>query len=164
MNVFDIVIGIILLYALYAGFRQGIVVQLSGIIGIIAGVYLAYQFASVVAKWFDLSAEVGLIVGFICILIVVIIALAIIGRLIRGLFKITGLGVLDKIFGAALSALKIAFLIGILLSALSSLSDSTQIISKETIDSSYLYKPVQKVSEYIFPYISFIKDNLPEFK
>lgn len=162
MNIFDIIIGIILLWALYKGYKQGATIQLTGLVGILLGVYLAFKFSSKVSTWFNLDPSFGGIIAFICILIVTIIALALIGRLIKGLFKITGLSIVDHIFGALLSVLKLGLIIGALLCAFDSLNESQQIISTEKINNSVLYSPVKNTAKMIFPYIEFLKDQLPQ--
>lgn len=45
MTVFDIVCGLLLAVGAWKGWRDGIIVQLSGILGLLVGVYLAYRYS-----------------------------------------------------------------------------------------------------------------------
>lgn len=161
MNIFDIIIGIILLWALYKGYRQGIAIQLAGLAGIVLGVYLAFKFSESVSTWLSLDASYGRIVAFMCILVVTIILLALVGQLIKGLFNMVGLSIVDHLFGAILSVLKIALILGALLCALDTLNDNLKFINQSKIDSSVLYAPVRSTAKFIFPYMDFLKDQLP---
>lgn len=55
MNVFDIIVGIPLLYAAYKGFRQGTAVQLAGLAGLFVGVYLAFRYGRDFGSWLHID-------------------------------------------------------------------------------------------------------------
>ena len=44
MNILDIIVLILLIWAIYNGFRDGIVVQLGGLAGLFIGIYLAFRY------------------------------------------------------------------------------------------------------------------------
>lgn len=160
MNIFDIIIGIILLWALYKGYNEGVVVQLGGIVGVLIGAFFAFKYGSKVGHWFGLEQTTASVVGFIAVLLLVVIAIAIVGRLLKGLFKVAGLGVFDQIGGALLSMLKVGLIISVILCALEAVNDKTRFINQKTIDKSALYKPVRMIATYAFPYVDFIKKTI----
>ncbi len=102
MNWLDIVIILVLVLAAWQGWKQGVIVQVIGIVAIIAGVILARNYGTSVA-------------GFVAIMLGVILVIVLVGRLTRGLFRIVGLGIFDNILGAVFSALKVWIIIFLIL-------------------------------------------------
>ena len=105
MNGFDIILGIPLLYAAYRGFREGIIVQLGGIAGLFIGVYFAFRHSSAVGQWLHTDPPIAAAVGFVVILLAVLLVMALLGHLIKGIFKLAGLGPIDAIGGILLGVL-----------------------------------------------------------
>ena len=160
MSVLDIILALPLLWAIYSGFKTGIIVQLGGIAGLLVGVYLAFRFGRHIGNLVGVEESLAGVVGFAIIIVVVIIAMAIAGRLLSGLFRLAGLGVLDRIGGAALSLVKVALLLGVLLYGFDTLNKSEGWAEEETLEKSILYKPLTGSVKYIFPYLDFVKDKL----
>ena len=63
----------------------------------------------------------GQAAGFLIVFGLVLVALALLGRLMRGLFKFAGLGLFDQLGGAALGIVKVALLVSVLLGAYESI-------------------------------------------
>lgn len=160
MNGIDIALGIPLLYALYKGFRAGIVVQLAGIVGLLIGVYLAYRYGTMVGSWCGANEPLTQAVGFGVILVVVLVAMAIVGRLLRGLFRIAGLGIFDQIGGVLLAFFKVALILSLLLSIFNRINVEKEWVKSKYVTESMLYRPILQLSEYAFPYIHLVKDQL----
>ena len=117
MNGFDIILGIPLLYAAYRGFREGIIVQLGGIAGLFIGVYFAFRHSSAVGQWLHTDPPIAAAVGFVVILLAVLLVMALLGHLIKGIFKLAGLGPIDAIGGILLGVFKMAVILSLLLYA-----------------------------------------------
>lgn len=162
MNFFDIIIGLLLIWALVKGYKEGIVVQLGGIIGVVIGVFFAFKYGSAVSNFFGMHDTMATVVGFIIVLLAVMITIGIVGWMLRGLFKLVGLGIFDQIGGAVLSMLKAGLVISVLLAGLEALNANSHFISQSSIDRSTLYKPVRMISKYAFPYVDFIKQKISE--
>ena len=114
MNGFDIILGIPLLYAAYRGFREGIIVQLGGIAGLFIGVYFAFRHSSAVGQWLHTDPPIAAAVGFVVILLAVLLVMALLGHLIKGIFKLAGLGPIDAIGGILLGYIWQILLNGVL--------------------------------------------------
>lgn len=162
MNVFDIIIGLLLLWALYKGYKEGVVVQLGGIVGVLIGAFFAFRFGGVVGRWLGLDDTMGSVVGFIAVIVLVVIAIAIAGRLLKGLFNIAGLGVFDQLGGAILSMLKVGLIISVLLCGFEVINRQTNFVKQSSIDKSFFYRPVRAMATYAFPYVDFIKKKINE--
>lgn len=160
MNVFDIILVVPLLWALYSGFRNGIFVQLGGIAGLVIGIYLAIRLGRPLGNLLGIDPSVAGVAGFIIIMVLVIIGIAVIGRLLRGVFRFAGLGVLDRIGGAALSLVKVTLIVGLLLTGFAHLNRNWEWVDEQKLESSLLYKPLTGSVKLVFPYANLVKEKL----
>ena len=115
VNWLDIVIIVLLIAAAVQGWRQGVIVQVIGLVAIVCGILLARNLCGPIGELFGLEGTVARVAGFAAVLLVVILVVALIGRATRGLSRIVGLGVFDSIFGAAFSVLKVWLLVWVVL-------------------------------------------------
>ncbi|MCL2561456.1 MAG: CvpA family protein [Rikenellaceae bacterium] len=161
MNIFlDIILAVPLVWAVWAGFRNGIVVQLGGIAGLFAGVWLAVRYGSAVGAWFGIDPAADPIIGFIVILVVVVLFIGVMGRLLKGVFRFAGLAALDRFGGAALSLVKAALILGLLLYAFGQLNRTQHWVEQERLEDSRLYIPLVAVAKFTFPYVAMLKNTL----
>lgn len=161
MNILlDIILAVPLIWALWAGFRNGIIVQAGGIAGLLAGVWLAFRYGGKVGAWLGIDPAVDTIIGFIIIVVAVVVAIAILGRLLKGVFRFAGLAVLDRFGGAVLSLFKVGLVLGLLLYAFDYLNRSQHWVEQRKLESSMLYKPLTETAKFIFPYVDLVKDKL----
>lgn len=162
MTSFDIVCGILLLYGAWRGWSNGIIVQLSGIIGLLLGGYLAWHYSGPVGRWIGAEDTLGQVAGFLLIFVVVVILLAIAGRLLRGMFRFAGLGTFDRIGGLLLGVVKVALLLYVLASTYESANLVRHWTSGKGIEKSWLYRPIKEVGELVFPYLQELRDQVLE--
>jgi len=166
MNTTDIIIIIPILWAMYVGFRKGFIVQLAGIVGVIIGIWLGFRFGRMVGDWLDLTGDTARIIGFTVVVIATLIGCALLGRLLGGLIKLTGLGMLDTIGGMLLSTLKMLLILSVLIFCFDIANNQWRIVKRTQIEHSRLYTPVMKISQSIFPVVqqartSLFEDNEP---
>ena len=105
MNTLDLIVCLVLALAVWNGWRQGFVVQICSLAGIVAGIWIAARFGAQVGGWLRLDDEVAAAGGFVSVLVVVILVVAIAGRVVRKVFHFAGLGVADTLLGIAVSVL-----------------------------------------------------------
>lgn len=164
MVIFDIILSVILLWAVYTGFKEGVIVQLGGLAGLFIGVYMAFRLGPSIGKWLGLDPSISGIAGFIIVVITVIISLAIIGRIVRGILGAAGLGTLDKIGGVILSVVKMGLILGLLLYGFDSLNNNTRWVEDSKLNESKLYRPLVTTVTYVFPYVETVKDKFMLFR
>lgn len=164
MNIIDIIIILPLIYALWHGYRKGVIVQLSGIVGIIIGVYIAYRWCDDIAKFIGIKGEYASEITFTIIIIVVLILLVMLGRGLSKLVDLGGLGGINKVAGAVLSLAKVGLVVSLLLVAFDAVNLESKWVKEQTIRKSVLYQPVKSVSKFIFPYIDFASKHLEKLK
>jgi uncharacterized membrane protein required for colicin V production len=153
MTWLDIVIILLLLFAICDGWRQGAVTQILGLGAVVLGAVLGWWYGDEIGRWMGLEGNVALGAGFVTVLVVVILVVVLIGRLTRGLFRIVGLGVFDKLLGVVLGALKMAIFVGLLIIFIGFCDPHGRVISDEVKERSRVYKMVDAVNGLIFPFV-----------
>jgi membrane protein required for colicin V production len=153
MNWLDIVIGLLLILAIVQGWRQGVVTQILGLAALALGVFLAWRYGAVIGSWLGLEDIVARVVGFVVVLGVVIVAVVLIGRATRGVFRIVGLGVFDNLLGVLFSALKMAVFVGLFMMLLEAIDPSGKVVSEGVRAGSVMWGAVDGVCDHIFPMV-----------
>ena len=143
--------------AIVQGIRKGFIAQAISIISIIAGIWASARFANIVTGWISqyisASEQVLKIVAFAIILLAVFLALAAIGKLIEGMFKLVMLGWLNKLLGVVFALLKAALIVGLIIIAFTSLNETFHFVKEVTLNESVLYPPLKKIAFDVFPYL-----------
>ena len=116
MSVIDLIVGLLMLWAVFNGWRQGLILQLCSLAGIVLGAWLGIRFGTEAGALLHLDEEFATAGGFLAVFVVVLIAVAIVGRLLRKVFHFAGFGIPDHLLGVAVSAAKTLLVLGLLLS------------------------------------------------
>ena len=109
MNPLDIIIIVILGYSLVRGIFRGLVKEVSSIIGVLGGFYAAFTYYPMLAKLLSgLIRETAYlnILSFMIIFCSVMIAIGVLGIIIKYLLNIAFLGWVDRIGGVCFSLVK----------------------------------------------------------
>jgi membrane protein required for colicin V production len=120
MNWLDIVIIIILAIQTFAGFSQGFIKALGGLIGLIVGIVLAGRYYETLANSlfsFIDNQDGANIAAFIVILVVVWAIFSIVAGLLTKLVSVVFLGGVNRIAGAVFGLLMGALFVGAALAA-----------------------------------------------
>ncbi len=151
MNVIDIIIILILAYALFEGFREGLVVQACSIVGIAIGVWCGAHYGDALANFLQIEGEYSSVWGFIIAVILTIIVVSIAARTARKVLRIAGLGAVDRILGMTISVCKVLLILSVLLSAFGFINSNINIVSSNTLAKSKLYHPIVKITNWATP-------------
>ena len=157
MNILDIILLVCFIPAIFQGIRKGFIAQAISIISIIVGIWASAHFADIVAGWvaqyITASDQILKVVAFALILIAVFIALAAVGKLLEGMFKLVMLGWLNKVLGVVFALLKTGLIVGVAIMAFSSLNDTFNLVQEPVLNESVLYPPLKKLAFEVFPYL-----------
>ena len=140
LNIFDIVIiGITLVLGLKGLFR-GLIKEVFGIIGIIGAIFVASRTAedigNVIAPFLALESETTIkLIGFIVGLIGFWVIVYGLGIIVSKIFKASGLGVLDRIFGFVFGAAKVFLIFSVIAYALYQVQSFKNAIDDKTSNS-----------------------------
>ncbi len=153
MNWLDIVIILLLIFAVWEGWRQGAVTQILGLAALALGIFLAWRYGVAIGGLLGLEEPVARIAGFAIVLVVVIVGVVLIGRATRGLFRIVGLGVFDSILGVLFSALKMVVFVGLFMMLFEACDPDGRVISAGVREGSVMYGVVDSICDVVFPFV-----------
>lgn len=159
MNIIDIIVALLLFYGIWQGWKNGILVQLSGITGVVLGAWLAYLFSQRVSLWLGIEPDYKTLV-FVAILIAVMIGVIITSHLLTKLLTYGGLSFPIKLLGAAVSCLKMVLILSLALRVFALVNQHDKITNQNYVTSSICYAPLEQVSDLIYPYISRMFDTV----
>lgn len=157
MNTFDIIIAALLLFGFVRGLMKGLFVEVASLVALVAGVYGAMHFSYFIGGWLKNSVSWDekyiKLAAFAGTFIVIIISIALLGRLLTKIADFAALGILNKILGGVFGALKIGLILSVIFIFFGKINDTIPFVNKETLQQSILYKPVKKIAPMIFPSI-----------
>lgn len=157
MAAVDIILGIPLAWAIYHGFRKGLILELAMLVGLVAGVYIGLHFskfaADLIRDNLHLNGAYLPVLSFAVVFLMVMFGVYILGKILEKFAEALLLGFFNKIFGALFGLLRMAVMLSFILLILNSFSRDHEIISKEQQARSYLYKPVSSIAGWLMPKI-----------
>lgn len=160
MNVLDIILALVLVFGAVQGFRKGVISQLCGLVGVLLGAWLAFKFG---AKLGDmLGVEINEIVAHVVVFLVAVLIAGLAGRIAAAILKATGLGIVNRLGGLALSVVEYALVLALLLGLFERINDATEWVKPEVMEESVLAGPVKELSNIVFPYLLEVKDAIVE--
>lgn len=158
--VIDIIIAIPIVWAAYKGYNQGVWVQLGGIVGVILGAWIGFHFGSQIGEMLNLTGQAAYIAGFVTAIIAVLICVAVLSNLIKGLFRVSGLSIIDHIGGVALALCKIVIILALIIALFDELNAKYNWVERKNIENSYIYTPMKNTADVIFPFAKSVKEIL----
>ncbi len=138
MNVIDIIIAVILIFAAVRGFMTGLFSAIASLVAIVAGVFCAIHFSyqieyllnDSVLKW---SHQTNKIVAFAVTFLFVVLAIIFVGKLLTKLADITALGLLNKILGGVFGALKWSLLLSVIFLLFDKFNINISVVEEESL-------------------------------
>ena len=157
MNTFDIIIAALLLFGFVRGLMKGLFVEIASLIALVAGVYGAIHFSYFLGEWLKNSVSWDekyiTLVAFAGTFVIIIIVIALLGKILTKIADFASLGILNKILGGVFGALKIVLILSLIFIFFGKINDTIPFVKKELLKESVLYSPVKKVAPMIFPSI-----------
>lgn len=154
MSFFDIVIGILLVWGLYKGLKNGLFVEVASLVALIAGIYGAIHFSHItgayLAERFDWSEQYLKLAAFLITFFAIIIVVNLAGKFLTKIADFAMLGLLNKIAGGLFGMLKVAVILGALLIFLEKLAGPMNMIKEETRENSVFYQPIRDIGAFVF--------------
>ncbi|MCC8089399.1 MAG: CvpA family protein [Rikenellaceae bacterium] len=159
MNITDIILAILLIYSIIHGFKEGIILQLGGLIGIAIGIILAISYSRELGTRifpdFSFSTELS----FIIIILASIGIIGIVGWIFNKIFNFVGLGLINKMGGAIIGFVKTVFLLCIAIIIFDNINSKTDLVENKYFDNSVIYLKLRATSDKIIPSIDTIKET-----
>lgn len=166
MVTIDIILAVFLLYFAIRGFSSGLIISLTTLIGLILGFYAAMHFSEFTANW--LTNDMGLksgnikLMAYILTFVLVVVLIYILGRFMTSVLKTVGLGIINRLAGAAFGILKGVLIASFVFLLFNRIDPKENLFTPQQKEASLFYKPVSRVAPAILPmlkkYTSEIQD------
>lgn len=154
MQTIDIIIAILLAVGFVSGLRDGLVKQIAGLAGLIAGLIIGKSIYVPVGDWlthtFSLPVQTAYIAAFVLILVIVPLFFSLIGWIISRILKAICLGTINRILGGIVGILKYTLFVGILITGIEFFDKNDNLIPESTKKASILYYPIYDASGIFF--------------
>jgi len=163
MNYIDVILGLLLIFSVIGGFKNGLITEIASLAALILGIWGAIHFSYITTelliKYFDLKSNYLNIISFGVTFIVIVILVHIVGNVVNNMFDSMMLGVVNKLGGMVLGLARSILFLSIVLLVFDKIDNDVQIIPEETKAKSRMYEPIRNIAPYIFPFIDIWNDN-----
>lgn len=173
-NWIDIIILILLLWAIIKGFRKGFIIELASLLALILGIFGAIKFADFTAGYLtanvDLPEDYTPLIAFALTFVLIVIGVHFIARLVQTLVKMVALNFINRLAGAVFSGLKTLVILSFVLFFVESIDQNTKVIPQHTKKESLFYYPLSGIAFDLLPkitnssYFEFLQNEYYELK
>lgn len=153
MNGLDIFFAVVLLWAVFDGWRRGLLKQLFSLAGIVIGIWITAAYGARVGAWIPGDPVYTTPAGYILLLLVSMIGLGLLGRAVSGLFSLAGFGTLDVMLGVLLSVTKWAVLLGLLCYCFVKLDPEGKVLDGKYRTASRVFTPLSRIPVRVMPFV-----------
>jgi membrane protein required for colicin V production len=165
MNTLDIILAIILLLFAIGGYRQGFIIGLATLAGLILGIWAAMHFsgyaAHILKDVVHMHTTHMVLVSFVFTFLAVLILIFLLGKILETFIKIIALGFFNRLAGALFGIAKGCLIISAILYLLVSIDTGGHMISMKNRAESKLYKPIAAVFPALWP---LVKEKILDFR
>jgi membrane protein required for colicin V production len=156
MGLVDIILGLVLVFGLYKGLKNGLFIELASLLSLFVGVFVAIKFSYLAVGFFPAtwSTKTIKIMAFVVVMILIVIALHQLAKLLSGLANAAYLGWLNKVGGAVFATIKTILLLGLLLHFIQKINYNDLLISKKTQSESIFFNPILKTTDTVLPLLT----------
>ena len=151
MNYLDIIIAVPLLYGLIKGFSNGLVKEVTSLLALFIGVYVAINFSEFLEPKFidilDGYQEFVPVLAFGVLFLVSVLCIKAIGFVVDKVTKALALSIFSRVFGGIFGFLKVVVIFSFLLFVITDYN----LVNKQTKNGSVLFEPLTDVAKAITP-------------
>ncbi len=168
MNSLDIILGIVLLYTAYTGFKKGLIYQAASLAALVLGIWGAVRFSdytsALLTEKLDITTQYLPLIAFGITFIGIVILVHLLAGLTEKIMDAVAMGFINRISGLIFGIAKSAFILSICLVLITGFDKNEKLISPELKEKSFLFSPLYKLAPSIFPYLKFenLQNNLPD--
>ena len=151
MNYLDIIIAVPLLYGLIKGFSNGLVKEVTSLLALFIGVYVAINFSEYLEPKFidilDGYQEFVPVLAFGVLFLVSVLCIKALGFVVDKLTKALALGLFSRLFGGFFGFLKVVVIFSFLLFVITDYN----LVNKQIKNGSVLFDPLTDIAKTITP-------------
>jgi len=154
MGTLDIILVAFLAYGFYRGWKNGIFVEVASILALIVAFYGAIHFSYLAADYLSQQLDWNVtgvkITAFILTFLAMLFGVHILAKLLTKVADFAMLGLLNHIAGGIFGLVKVAIILGALLSFLERANQPLDLISPDFFEKSVLYEPIKEAGGIVF--------------
>lgn len=155
MNIIDIILTALLIFAFAKGFMKGFFVEVASLLALILGIYGAIHFSYLVADilndYVSWQENYISLTSFAITFIIIVILITMSGKALTKIADFAALGLINKVLGGVFSLLKSLIILSVLLLFFHKINNTIALVDKEKLENSILYTPVKEIVPMIFP-------------
>lgn len=155
MNFLDYIITILLLFGFIRGIFKGLIVEVSSLISLIAGIYGAINFSYFIGKqlsqYVSWSENYITIISFAITFAGIVLVIRLFGKLFTKIADFAALGLLNKFLGGVFGALKFALILSVIFLVYAKLNQKITVKTEKPLESGLLYQPIKNLAPLLFP-------------
>ncbi|MFO7369538.1 MAG: CvpA family protein [Bacteroidales bacterium] len=155
MNYIDMFILVLLVYAAFKGFTKGFIMQLTLLIALGVGIFMALKLSGITARFLEdrlaIRPESLYLVSVGITFLLVFIGINLVGRLIDKAVKSVDLSFINRMLGVLFSVCKTVIILGALLTFVDRIDRQVRFLPENTREHSIFYKPFTQVIRVLFP-------------
>ncbi len=157
MNIFDIIIAALLIFAFVRGFTKGFFVEVASLVALIAGVWGAIHFSyfagDLLKEQVDWTEKYITLTAFAITFIAIVVGISFLGKMLTKMADFAALGLVNKILGGVFALLKSVVILSVVFVFFSRINTTIPFVGQETLEDSILYEPIKDLVPSIFPSI-----------
>ncbi len=165
MNTLDIVILLLFIPGIVRGISKGFLEQIISLAGIVASVWLAYKFSTLVAGYIKnyLSVSDGVlnVISYVLIIIITLLLVIIVAKIATKVADMASLGWLNRLMGVVFSIFTSAVIIGLLVIIFDTINQRFQLVTSPVLQGSVLYGHLRDFGDMVFPYLKQLPKLFP---
>jgi len=157
MNILDLIFLLPILFALYRGFKKGLIHMLASLLALILGIVGAMKlrpvFASLLDSLFNINPGYINVIAFSVAFVTIVLVVHLAAYMVEKVIKAVALNFVNRLLGMGFGLLVTAFVISMILWPVNQVNAEKQIIKPKLIEGSLLYKPLSAFAPAVFPYL-----------
>lgn len=157
MNILDIILIGLLLIGAVRGFQKGIILEITGFLGLFLAIFGAFQFVDwgvrLISQYMEIGSRLLPVVAFIAIFVAILVSVYLLGNFIKATFHITPFGIIDSFLGGLVGILKWSLLISLCFWLIAVLDFE---LNNEQFKSSLVFPYVLSLAPYFIDFVSIL--------
>jgi membrane protein required for colicin V production len=150
-------LGLLLVWGLWKGLKNGLFIELASIVALIAGIYGAIHFSyyagDYLSQKMDWEERYINLTAFVITFFAIILIVNLLARLLTKMAKFALLGWLNRLAGGIFGVVKVAVILGALLVFFDRVNTSAGLVKDENMEQSVLYEPIKQIGALVFSHV-----------
>ena len=158
MKIIDTLILVALLWFAFRGFQKGFIDGIFSLLSVVLGGWTMSVFSDTTYTLLGLEGENARIIASGVTFIAVVILVFMLGKVVKSLIRIVLPEILDKLAGLLLGGLKVLLFFGTIFYLIKCVDVTEKILTKESKETSFFYKPSITLADFLVPQIEKLKE------